>query len=35
MNLFLGLGWGTADAYLTIYLNEELGASYSLIGGLV
>jgi hypothetical protein len=32
MNLFLGMGWGAADAYLTIYLNEELNASYELIG---
>jgi hypothetical protein len=35
MNLFLGMGWGAADAYLTIYLNEELNASYELIGQFV
>ena len=32
MNLFLGVGWGAADAYLTIYLTEELNADYELIG---
>ena len=32
MNLFMGIAWGAADAYLAIYLNEELGASYTLIG---
>lgn len=32
LNLFMGVGWGAADAYLSIYLNEELKATYSLIG---
>ena len=32
INLFMGIGWGAADAYLAIYLNEELGATYALIG---
>jgi hypothetical protein len=32
INLFMGIGWGAADAYLAIYLNEELGATYVLIG---
>jgi hypothetical protein len=32
LNLFLGMGWGVADAYLSIYIKEDLGASYQLIG---
>ncbi len=32
MNLFMGIAWGAADAYLYIYLNEELHASYELLG---
>ena len=32
INLIMGIGWGAADAYLTIYLNEELKATYELIG---
>ncbi len=32
INLIMGIGWGAADAYLSIYLTEELNASYALIG---
>lgn len=32
LNLFLGTGWGVADAYLSIYIKEDLGASYQLLG---
>lgn len=32
LNLFLGTGWGVADAYLAVYLRESLGASFQLIG---
>ena len=32
MNFVLGIGGGSADAYLSVYLNDELDASYSLLG---
>ena len=32
MNFVLGIGGGSADAYLSVYLNDELNATYSLIG---
>ena len=32
LNLFMGISWGAADAYLTIYLSEEQSATYAFIG---
>jgi hypothetical protein len=28
----MGMAWGAAESYLSIYLSEELHADYSLIG---